>query len=193
MIFLSIFIFFLKMNQRYWNSPFVSVGIYYIAILLFHFNGHVSTNTVLQREMTISVDAGTIECFFETIKEGHVIDLEYQVIDGAHGDLDISFEIHNPDGHRVAGDYKKSDNMHRIMADRHGDHRFCFDNSFSSFNRKTVFFELYVESTREEDKEVDEWGLPREVLDELSPDENLDMKVFFLSFFFFLFCLRKKG
>lgn len=129
-----------------------------------------------QKEMTIFVESGTSECFYETAKSGSIIDLEYQVIDGGYGDPDISFVIYNTEGEIVSSDYKKSDNVHRLTVSADGDHRFCFDNTFSMFNRKTVFFEVVIETDGEED--VSEWG--PEVLDGLSQEEFVDMKVCFM-------------
>ncbi|KAJ8979918.1 hypothetical protein NQ317_003660 [Molorchus minor] len=37
------------------------------------------------------------------------------------------------------------ENTHRADASVDGDYKFCFDNTFSSFNTKTVFFELSIE------------------------------------------------
>lgn len=33
----------------------------------------------LEREMTIQVNAGSVECFYERVEENHIIDIEYQV------------------------------------------------------------------------------------------------------------------
>uniref|UniRef100_A0A182JAD0 GOLD domain-containing protein n=1 Tax=Anopheles atroparvus TaxID=41427 RepID=A0A182JAD0_ANOAO len=53
----------------------------------------LSPVAALQKEMTISVGPGKVDCFYEVAKAGQTIDIEYQVIDGGHGDLDISFEL----------------------------------------------------------------------------------------------------
>lgn len=157
------------------NYSFIILSVFTIAILCMH---HVNAGRSIQREMTVRIDAGTIECLYETVQNGQVIDIEYQVIDGGHGDLDISFEMHNPEGRRMTGDYKKTDNIHRLITDRDGDHRFCFDNSFSTFNSKTVFFEMIIESVSQDSRDADDYGLPKDILDEL-PEEQLalDMKV----------------
>ena len=128
----------------------------------------------VQKEMTIIIDAGQRECFYERAKVGQAIDVDYQVIDGGHGDLDISFVLHDPNGVQLIDEYKKSDNTHRLETKTDGHHGFCFDNSFSSFNRKTVFFEIIIEAEGEV-PEKDEWG--RELLDGLTPEEFVDMKV----------------
>uniref|UniRef100_T1GT26 GOLD domain-containing protein n=1 Tax=Megaselia scalaris TaxID=36166 RepID=T1GT26_MEGSC len=51
-----------------------------------------------------------------------------------------------------------------------GDYQFCFDNTFSTFNRKTVFFELLMENDENRDK------MGFEGLEGLSPEEFYDMK-----------------
>ncbi|XP_018576390.1 transmembrane emp24 domain-containing protein 5 [Anoplophora glabripennis] len=115
----------------------------------------------LEREITINVDPGKEDCFFQKTKEGDVIDLDYQVIDGGHGDLDITFHLVDPTGRILVADYKKSENTHRADASVTGDYKFCFDNTFSTYNSKTVFFELIVEGNDD-----NEWG----------SEENLDFE-----------------
>ncbi|XP_054727314.1 transmembrane emp24 domain-containing protein 1 isoform X1 [Anastrepha obliqua] len=98
-----------------------------------------------EKEMTVYIEAGKNECFYHPVRNGETIDIEYQVIDGGHGDLDISFSLLDPIGLVIVSDYKKPENIHRHEAGKSGDYRFCFDNTFSSYNRKTVFFELIIE------------------------------------------------
>lgn len=45
----------------------------------------------IEREMTTSIEPGAKDCFYQYIKAGETLDIEYQVIDGGHGDLDIRF------------------------------------------------------------------------------------------------------
>lgn len=132
----------------------------------------IQSSYSLTEEMTVNIEAGQTACFFQTVKAKQIIDIEYQVIDGGHGDLDISFSLYSPEDVLLVQEYKKPDNIHRLTAHTTGDHKFCFDNSFSTFNRKTVFFEIIVES---EDESDDSWG--KEILDELSPEEAYDGKV----------------
>lgn len=128
------------------------------------------------KEMTVYVDAGKKECLYHSVKVGETIDFEYQVIDGGHGDLDISFSLLDPIGLVIVSDYKKPENMHQHEVHKEGDYRFCFDNSFSMFNRKTVFFELIVE--REGDQlHGDEQWKDVDDLTGLTPEEYYDMKV----------------
>lgn len=47
--------------------------------------------TCIEREMTTPVEPGSKDCFYQYVKAGETLDIEYQVIDGGHGDLDIRF------------------------------------------------------------------------------------------------------
>lgn len=74
------------------------------------------------------------------------MEVYYQVIDGQHGDLDISLEVTDPSGAKIITDYKKPQNViikELVIA---GDYEFCLDNSFSSFNSKMVFIYVLVEA-----------------------------------------------
>ncbi|RZC37450.1 EMP24 GP25L domain containing protein [Asbolus verrucosus] len=123
--------------------------------------------------MTVSIEARKEDCFYQSAKLGDVIDFEYQVIDGGHGDLDITFRLVDPTGRILVADYKKSENNHRTEVAVAGDFRFCFDNTFSSFNSKTVFFELLVEG-----EDNSEWGSDENLdLQGLRPEDVYEMKV----------------
>ncbi|XP_021916427.1 transmembrane emp24 domain-containing protein 5-like isoform X2 [Zootermopsis nevadensis] len=97
------------------------------------------------------------------------------VIDGGQGEIDISFYLATPSGRIVVSDLKKPENSHRIEASEEGDYRICWDNTFSNFNSKTVFFEIIVESN--DDDERDPWDVDFENYDGLSPEELYDMKI----------------
>ncbi|KAF2879209.1 hypothetical protein ILUMI_26964 [Ignelater luminosus] len=129
----------------------------------------------LEKEITVNIDPGREDCFFQQVKQGEVIDFEYQVIDGGHGDLDITFRLSEPTGRILYADFKKSENNHRTEAAQTGDYKFCFDNTFSSYNTKTVFFELIVE------RDDDEWGSEENTdinkIEGLSSEEVYDLKV----------------
>jgi p24 family protein gamma-2 len=118
------------------------------------------------------VGPGQRECFFEHVKENFIIDIEYQVIDGGHGDLDINFDL-SVDERVIYADFKKSDNVHRFeQPHKAGEYKFCFDNTISHFNSKTVFFELLLEDpdNPQDDSQISE-------LQGLTPEEFYDMKV----------------
>lgn len=56
---------------------------------------------VIAREITVNIEPGLRDCFFQKGKSGDVIDIEYQVIDGGHGDFDISFDLIEPTGRLI--------------------------------------------------------------------------------------------
>ncbi|GJQ69364.1 hypothetical protein Trydic_g6489 [Trypoxylus dichotomus] len=99
-----------------------------------------------EKQLTINVEPRKQDCFFEKINEKQTVELDYQVIDGGHGDLDITFQTYDPHGRILLADYKKAGNTHTLTTQSTGDYKFCFDNTFSSFNTKTVFFEIIIES-----------------------------------------------
>jgi p24 family protein gamma-2 len=128
----------------------------------------------LEKEMTVNIDAGKRECFYESAKMGQTIDIEYQVIDGSHGDLDISFELSELSGRILFADFKKSENIHRHEVKTDGDYRFCFDNTFSNFNTKTVFFELIIEF---EDEQRSQENFDNDLFEGLTAEEFYEVKV----------------
>ncbi|XP_030036550.2 transmembrane emp24 domain-containing protein 5 [Manduca sexta] len=109
-----------------------------------------------EKDMTFTVQAGKMDCFYQKVLPNEVIDIEYQVIDASHGELDISFQLADPVGRVIVADYKKPENSHQHTAALNGDYRFCFDNSFSTFSQKTVFFDLLIDTEEVEDKDYDE-------------------------------------
>uniref|UniRef100_A0A903Z086 GOLD domain-containing protein n=1 Tax=Anopheles minimus TaxID=112268 RepID=A0A903Z086_9DIPT len=127
----------------------------------------------IQYEMTVNILPGNVDCFFETAKAGQTIDIEYQVIDGRFGNLDISFELAEVTGRTIFADYKKSDNNHRFPVPYDGEYKFCFDNSFSGANFKRVFFELIIEREGEEETNWPDYDL----LEGLTPEEFYAMKM----------------
>ncbi|KAL7012152.1 hypothetical protein ACKWTF_014658 [Chironomus riparius] len=127
----------------------------------------------LDREMTIIVNAKEKECFYESVPANHIIDMEYQVIDGGQGDLDINFDV-TSNGRVLHADFKKSDNIYRMDKPHSGgEYQFCFDNTISHFNSKTVFFELIIEDPNAQNDDNDVIS----EMEGLSPEEFYEMKV----------------
>ncbi|CAH0559561.1 unnamed protein product [Brassicogethes aeneus] len=128
----------------------------------------ISTVLCLEKEITFNVDPGKEDCFFQRAKKGDVIDVDYQVIDGGHGDLDITFHLVDPTGRILVADYKKSENTHRADASMDGDYKFCFDNTFSGYNSKAIFFEFIIEG---------EDDYPDSTIEGLQPEDVYDITV----------------
>ncbi|XP_049807317.1 transmembrane emp24 domain-containing protein 1 [Schistocerca nitens] len=136
-------------------------------------NLHTCLVKALEKEMTVNIDAGKEECFYENVKDGQLLEVDYQVIDGGQGDLDINFRLYAPTGRTIVADYKKADNTHRIVAVEAGDYRMCWDNKFSTFSSKTVFFEILADY---EGQASDPWNDALENYEGLSPEEVYDVE-----------------
>ncbi|XP_009859742.2 transmembrane emp24 domain-containing protein 1-like isoform X2 [Ciona intestinalis] len=95
-------------------------------------------------DLTVLVAAGRKECFYQSVKSGQSIDVEYQVIDG--GELDIDFRISAPSAIAVVTEFRKNDGIHTIDPTDEGDYEVCFDNTFSRITSKTIFFEIIIDN-----------------------------------------------
>lgn len=96
----------------------------------------------LQYELSILVDPGRRECFHQFFRANLNIESDYQVIHG--GELDITFWIINPINTIIFSEQQKNGGQTQFKTDKDGEYQFCFDNSFSRFAPKQVFF--YVAS-----------------------------------------------
>ncbi|KAA0708807.1 Transmembrane emp24 domain-containing protein 5 p24 family protein gamma 2 [Triplophysa tibetana] len=97
----------------------------------------------LDSDFTFHLPAGRKECFYQSMKKDASLEIEYQVLDGAS--LDVDFQLHAPNGHILASDYRKSDGVHTVETEE-GDYMFCFDNTFSAVSEKIIFFELILDN-----------------------------------------------
>jgi hypothetical protein len=50
-----------------------------IILCLVPFVAHIDSVLSFEKEMTISIDPGREECFYQPVKRGQIIDIEYQV------------------------------------------------------------------------------------------------------------------
>ncbi|GFR60962.1 transmembrane emp24 domain-containing protein 1-like [Elysia marginata] len=64
----------------------------------------------------------------------------------------------------------------RVTSEGKGDYRICFDNSFSTFSNKVVFFEIFIEDGRNDDDEDEEHKLAMQE-DYKAMETQLDMTV----------------
>ena len=74
----------------------------------------------MEKEMTVNIEAGKEECFFESVPKGNSLTVEYQVIDGGASqmaELDISFRLVDPKGKPVFAEFKKPDGAHTVRAE----------------------------------------------------------------------------
>ncbi|XP_037546097.1 transmembrane emp24 domain-containing protein 1b [Nematolebias whitei] len=106
-------------------------------------------------EFTFLLPAGRFECFFQTAIKNGSMEVEYQVIAGAGMDVDLT--ILSPHGVRLISESRRSDGVHVVEPTEEGDYEICFDNSFSRFSEKMVFFEIIIEGQGGDVGGDDEW------------------------------------
>jgi len=114
----------------------------------------ISIVEAFSNEFTVSIEPGKDECFFVPVVKDVYLEIDYQVIDGDQGELDIDFHLNSPTGRRLIMESRKSDSTHRTKITEEGDYQICFDNTFSIFSVKTVFFEVSTESEDSADEDV---------------------------------------
>ncbi|KAM9819130.1 transmembrane emp24 domain-containing protein 1b [Syngnathus typhle] len=107
-------------------------------------------------EFTFLLQAGKSECFFQRAIQNGTMEVEYQVIGGAG--MDVDFTIFSPEGVPMVAETRRSDGVHVVEPTEEGDYQVCFDNSFSHFSEKIVFFELYIEGPGGDVGGDDEWA-----------------------------------
>lgn len=111
--------------------------------------------TYYENDMNFRVEAGGRLCFFEKGLVGQMMEVQYEVIDGQHGDWDISFEVIDPNGHKLLDDYKNTRNSVIFDLEVDGEYVFCLDNTFSVMNSKLVFVYVLIENRQEKAKETE--------------------------------------
>ncbi|CAB3225443.1 unnamed protein product [Arctia plantaginis] len=94
--------------------------------------------------MTIVVEPGQAGCFYQNLSDSEVIKIEYNVIDSTLGDLYVNFHLADPEGEMIVADFMRSENEHEYSVVHEGTYRFCFDNTVTNYNSKTVDFEILI-------------------------------------------------
>ncbi|KPJ18242.1 Transmembrane emp24 domain-containing protein 1 [Papilio machaon] len=102
-----------------------------------------------------------------------MMEVHYEVLDGQHGDLDISFDILDPNGVKLLSDYKRSQNTFIMELEHEGEYVFCLDNSYSIMNSKLVFVDVLMENKdmEEESTVVGEGEELEEIIQWMGVDE----------------------
>ncbi|XP_067394561.1 transmembrane emp24 domain-containing protein 5 [Emydura macquarii macquarii] len=108
----------------------------------------------LDGDFTFTLPAGRKECFFQPMRQGASLEVEYQVLDGAG--LDVDFYLESPKGEILVFHQRKSDGVHTVETED-GDYMFCFDNTFSTISEKVIFFELILDNMGEGGQEQEDW------------------------------------
>ncbi|XP_066516592.1 transmembrane emp24 domain-containing protein 1b [Hoplias malabaricus] len=120
----------------------------------------------IDSELTFLLQPGHTECFYQSAARNSSLEVEYQVIAGAG--MDVDFSIFSPRGVQLVSEFRRSDGVHMVEPTEEGDYQICFDNSFSRFSEKMVFFEVILDSSANDVGAEDEWaglGEPESVLE----------------------------
>ena len=82
------------------------------------------------------------------------------MLDSSHeySKLDIDFRLVQPDGLHVVIEHRNGENFHEYAGGKilPGPYKFCFDNKFSTFSTKLVYFEVEVVSQENENRDSNE-------------------------------------
>ncbi|XP_038206522.1 transmembrane emp24 domain-containing protein 5-like [Zerene cesonia] len=113
----------------------------------------IATQAIFESDVNIRIDAGTRTCIFEKGQAGQIMEFYYQVLDGQHGDLDISVDVFDPKGNKIIAEHKKTQNSIIMDLENSGDFVFCLDNTHSVMNSKLVYFYVVIED-KEKDQET---------------------------------------
>jgi p24 family protein gamma-1 len=137
-------------------------------------------------ELTILIPANQRECFHQQLETGKTIEIEYEVLAG--GDMDINYWFYSPTNRVLHTDFKKGDGHQTLKLEETGEYRLCFDNSFSRFSQKQVYFSLrptYDENQSHDDEGAESWMSDMEK-DDLGDLQNKvkELKVGFLALIF---------
>jgi len=94
----------------------------------------------LQTELSVLIDPGHRECFHQYLDANMMLELDFQVIQG--GELDITIVVSSPTNRIVIQEIRKPSGQHKYRTEESGEYHICFDNSYSRFSQKQVFFFL---------------------------------------------------
>jgi len=137
------------------------------------------------RQLTVSVAAGTEECFFlSDIKVGQVIEIDYQVTSSsaATGNNDIITRVYSPKSEVIfQSELETEGSFHTGIEYEEGDYKLCFDNIVSTWSDKVIWFETEVEDP-DDDYLDDDYLMDDDAWEEAKQNnedtENLfDMKI----------------
>ncbi|XP_013420995.1 transmembrane emp24 domain-containing protein 5 [Lingula anatina] len=98
-----------------------------------------------QHEFKIEIPAGRFECFYQKMEMDEEIHISFEVLRGAERQIDMV--VKSPHGDLIENFQWKTDGAFERQIKLPGVYEFCFDNSFSRFASKLVYFYLVTFST----------------------------------------------
>lgn len=93
-------------------------------------------------ELTFELPDNAKQCYHEDIAAGTKATIEFQVVTGGYYDVDMT--LYDPRQTILYQGVKKQFDTHQWTASMSGQYTFCFNNEFSTFSHKLVYFEFIV-------------------------------------------------
>lgn len=115
-----------------------------LRVLLLLLAAGVIRAEICNHRLTIFAEPGRMECYHQAVAATEVFRLDYEVIHGGQAEAHINFMLMDPQRRLLVTDLKQGKQKHELSANATGVYKFCFDNTISSFNRKTLVFTLHV-------------------------------------------------
>ena len=119
---------------------FANVDVALVLVVVVVLAGLCQSVRALDSDLTVIIPANQRECFHQEFDQGKTITVEYEVLAG--GDMDINYWLYSPSNRVLQSDFKKHDGHQTLKLDETGTYQFCFDNSFSRFVQKKVYFSV---------------------------------------------------
>eukprot|EP00301_Raphidiophrys_heterophryoidea_P026041 c8885_g1_i1.p1 GENE.c8885_g1_i1~~c8885_g1_i1.p1 ORF type:complete len:213 (-),score=55.65 c8885_g1_i1:102-740(-) len=91
-------------------------------------------------ELTFWADPQGTECFFEDIYKGDAVSGNFQVTTG--GNMEVDFQVLTPTGKSVIKLDSVVEHMFEFGAEESGEYTFCFSNTNTYHDMKSITFEL---------------------------------------------------
>jgi protein ERP2 len=99
-------------------------------------------STVRSIELTFELPDNANQCFYEEIKAGVDMVVEYQVVTGGQYDVDAVLE--DPQGKIVYKEARKQYDTHNFKTLVPGAYKLCFSNEFSTFSHKVIYMDWQI-------------------------------------------------
>lgn len=93
-------------------------------------------------EFTFELQERAIQCFYEVIKKGEKVLVEFQVVTGGHYDVDCKIE--DPHGKTLYQITKKDYDQFQWTSEFDGEYKVCFSNEFSTISHKIVYLDWLI-------------------------------------------------
>jgi len=118
------------------DSMVFSALLIVLSLLLF-------THCEIEDGISYVVGPGKRDCFYRVLAVGDIMDFDLQVLSG--GDMDITVTIAAPTKGLLLEQFQETEVSEEIQIEEDGPYEVCFDNTFSTFTEKVVYFDLGID------------------------------------------------